>query len=490
MKPFIELDLPPGVYANGTRRQTRGRYRDADLIRFYEGERRPVGGWRALSQGTIDGCARAMQNWADVSGQIWSAIGTNTGLWRMTRTGALDDITPVGFAAAGKDAEFGGGYGSGAYGTANYGAPRQDLAIINPAAQWTLDTFGETLIACMSRDQKIYQWQPNTAQATLIANAPSARAAMVTDERFIFALGANGDPRTIAWSDQENPDEWAAGPLNQAGDQRLQTPGRLQCGKRVRGGTLVFTDVDVHFAQYLGPPFVYGFERLASGCGIASRQAAAVVDARCFWLGTDNFWGYNGIVEQLNCDIRDLVFGDINRAQISKTYAVHNSAFGEIWWFYPSANSNECDRYAIYNYRENHWTPGTLSRTAGSNRDVFGRPIMVGIDGVVYEHELLFNHDGRKPFLRTGPLEMGNGEYMIDVTSYIADEEVPGDVEMTFCTRNYPHSEVCEFGPFQAGLPTDVRFQARDIEMVYTGKGNADFRIGSGRLEVTRGDSR
>jgi hypothetical protein len=128
---------------------------------------------------------------------------------------------------------------------------------------WTLDTWGEFLVGVSPDDGYIYQWENDTATiAAKVTNAPTAAAVVVTPERFMFALGADGDPRAVAWSDQEDNTEWTAGPTNQAGSFPLQTYGRLMCGKAVKGGTLVFTDLDAHLASFIGGNDIYRFDKV------------------------------------------------------------------------------------------------------------------------------------------------------------------------------------------------------------------------------------
>jgi hypothetical protein len=124
-----------------------------------------------------------------------------------------------------------------------------------------MDTFGQYLVACSSKDGRLLEWQLNTASdAAVIANAPiSCTGLVVTQERFIFALGASGNPRRVAWCDQENNTLWTPAATNQAGDFELTTIGSLMCGKRIRGSTILFTDIDVHTATYIGPPFISSF---------------------------------------------------------------------------------------------------------------------------------------------------------------------------------------------------------------------------------------
>lgn len=486
---LIPLDIPPGVYRNGTDYSSRGRFNDADLWRWFENTQRPIGGWRLKSAQTVTGKARAILTWLDNSSQAWTAIGTEQGLYVYTRSGVRHTITPAGFVAGNANATTGGGYGTGTYGTGVYGVPRPDSTNTIPADVWTLDTWGEYLVACFKG--KIYEWTLNVANpAVLISGAPDAEAIISTEERSLFALGADGDPRSVKWSDLEDNTDWTPSATNQAGGKRLQTDGRLLCGKRIRGGLLLFTDTDVHLATYDGLPYVYRIERQATGCGLISKQGVAVTGAGTYWMGANGFWVYNSGVQPLQCDVGDYIFSDINQSQRSKVAAVHNSQYGEVWWCYPSAASIEIDRYVSFNYRENHWSIGSLVRLCGTDRGVLPYPLMVGSDGSLYEHEVGTLRDNRSPYALSGPVEMGNGETTMDVETVIPDELALGDVVVSFTTGDWPLSPDEIFGPYAASEKTDVRFNARRVAIKLVATPDQDFRVGTFRVEARPGSPR
>ncbi len=406
----------------------------------------------------------------------------------MNEAGTLKEITPTGFTAGIADSLSKTGYGYSTYGTLAYGTARPDTGLITPATTWSMDTWGEYLIACSNADGKIYEWQLGFTTPTLaaaITNAPTGnKAVLVTAERIMFALGAGGNPRKVQWCDQENNTLWTPAGDNQAGDYELATPGTLLAGKRVKGVNLLFTDVDVHTAQYVGAPFVYGFEKAGSGCGLISAQAVAAIDTAAIWMSKSGFWIYDGYVKPLPSDVSDYVFGNINFNQASKVYAVHNSKFGEIWWYYPSSGSNENDSYVTYNYRENHWNIGTLARTAGTDAGVFANPLAVSTDGYIYEHEVGFAYDSASLYAESGPVQLGNGDNIMSVRQVIPDEQTLGEAVVSFKTRNYPTGTQSTFGPYTAANPTDVRFAARQVNMKVTGNTLADWRIGVMRLDA------
>ena len=485
---LVPLRIPAGVYRNGTEYQSAGRWYDSNLVRWFENTLRPWGGWRKRSTSQMTGTARGLITWRDNSGARWISAGTPSKLYAMNEGGTLKDITPTTFTTGITDATLKTGYGYGTYGSYSYGVARPDLGGLIPATTWTMDSWGEYLVACSSADGQLLEWQlgfTTPTKAVAITNAPTSCAAvMTTAERFVFALGASGNPRKISWCDQENNTVWTPSTTNQAGDFEINSVGSLKCGKRVRGINLLFTDVDVHVATYIGLPYVYSFEKAGSGCGVISSQAVAAIDTAAIWMSKSGFWVYDGYVKPLVSDVGDYIFQNINYNQCSKIYAVHNSKYGEIIWMYPSSASNENDSYVVYNYREGHWAIGTLSRTAGTDRGVFTNPLMVSSDGYIYEHEVGFAYDGSTPFAESGPYEIGAGDNIMSVRRVIPDEQTLGEVVVSFKTRMYPTSTETTYGPYTASQPTDVRFAARQVKVRYTGNVSEDWRIGVNRFDV------
>ena len=485
---YIPLKLPPGIYRNGTEYQAAGRWYDANLVRWYENTLRPMGGWRKRAAGQMSGSCRGFITWRDNSANRWIAAGTHTKLYAMNEAGTLKDITPTSFTTGSASGTSTTGYGYSTYGSLAYGTARPDTGTITPATTWSMDTWGEYLVACSNADGKLYEWQLGFTTPTLaavITNAPTSnKALLVTQERILFALGAGGNPRKVQWCDQENNTTWTPAADNQAGDYELATPGTLLAGKRVKGINLLFTDVDVHTAQYVGAPFVYGFEKAGSGCGLISAQSVAAIDTAAIWMSKSGFWIYDGYVKPLPSDVSDYVFGNMNFNQASKVYAVHNSQFGEIWWYYPSSQSNENDSYVTFNYRENHWNIGSLARTAGTDAGVFVSPLMVSTDGYIYEHEVGFAYDSASLYAESGPVQLGNGDNIMSVRQVVPDEQTLGEAVVSFKTRNYPTATQSTFGPYTAANPTDVRFAARQVNVKVTGAVLADWRVGIFRLDA------
>ena len=191
---------------------------------------------------------------------------------------------------------------------------------------------------------------------------------------FTICLGSNPyspvdfttdfDPLLVRWSDQDAPWEWVPETTNQSGEQRISNGSEIVAGINTRQEILILTDTALYSMQYLGPPFVWGFNLLDQDISIASQNAIISVNNNVYWMGTDKFFIYNGRVQTLPCTIRQHIFSTLNGDQIDQVVCGNNEAFSEVWWFYPGTGSNVNDRFAIYNYQENVWSYGSLSRTA------------------------------------------------------------------------------------------------------------------------------
>jgi len=491
---LIALDLPAGVYRNGTDWQTKGRWRDSNLVRWHDNTLRPIGGWRTRSDTASAAKVRGLHAWIDNSSDRWIGAGSYDKLYIYNSAGTQYDVTPVGLVAGNEDALNPVGYGNSFYSFEAYGIARQEASTITPATTWSMDSWGQNMVACSSSDGKIYEWSLATATpAAAVANAPTGcRSILVTEERFLMALGAGGNPRKVQWSDREDNTTWTPLATNEAGDLELQTDGRIQCGVKVQNQSLIITDTDAHVATYSGPPYVYGIERVGTSCGIVSANAKAVVDIGAVWMGRRAFYAYSGgTVSEVDCEVADYVFSDINLSQISKACAVSNANYGEIWWFYPSSSSNENDRYVVYKYSEGTWAIGSIARTAGVDAGVYRQPIMASAtDKKLYEHEIGFNYDGVEPFAESGPISIGDGERVMSVTEMIPDEKSQGEVDATFKARFYPNDVERTYGPYSMSNPTSLRITGRQIRLRVEGATATDWRVGINRLEVKAGGKR
>lgn len=489
---LFPLTAPPGIFRSGTQLQSQGHWYDANLVRFYAEMIFPHGGWRVKSTSAMTGAPRALITWKANDGSSKVSCATHSHIYYMSRAGVVSDITPVAYVAGRADAIAAGGYGGGLYGVGIYGTPRPDTTQIQDATVTSMDTWGEDLVFVSPDDTVIWQWNLNTAVLpTKVTNSPSATALIVTQERILMALGAEGVSRRVKWSDQENNTVWAASATNQAGDFDLQTAGRLMMGMRISGGVLLLTDLDIHLANYTADNRVYSFDKKGDGCGAISRDAGIALDNQAVWMGNNGFWLYNGFVQPLPCSVFDYVFNDLNYLQRSKVTCEQNAEFGEVKWQYPSGGSTEIDRYVIWNYRENHWSIGALSRLCGADAGVMQFPLRADASGNIYEHEVGFAYSGGlMPYLEGGPFMMGQGDSVIYANLLLPDDRTVGDVNATFYVKFEPDGAETTFGPYSLSSRTDLRFGGRQMRIRYDTTVNTDWRIGIPKLDVTQGGAR
>lgn len=497
---LLPLDIPPGMVRAGTAYQSKGRWYDGSRTRFSGGTIQPIGGWRRVSDTPREGRPCGLFGWrsnpADYS--LWLAVGTNEKLYVYDNE-AFADITPDGFVVGSDIGLEGRGFGRGGFGLGPWGQGDNGIDGRRVGIDvWHFDAWGENLVACFTADGRLLEWSLDTGvEAQVIANAPTdCVGCFVTNERILVALGPGNDSRKIQWCDQEDNTTWTAATNNTAGDLQVSTEGVVVTACRARGENLIFTTTDVHVMRYIGAPFYYGLELVASNAGIVSANAKVSVDTFAVWMSQNGFKRYNGFVEDVPCDVRDYVFTDINKTQFSKVVAGNNGEWGEAWWFYPSAGSSENDRYVVWNYRENHWTVGELSRTAWIDKGVWVNPLAADADGMVYQHEYENMADGedREAFLTSGPIEIGTGERVMYINQVIHDETQDIDaLSLSFLGRQTPEGTQTTYGPYpmsQANGYTDVRASGRQLQVHLEESGSLPWRLGAMRLDARPGGRR
>lgn len=501
------LKPPPGAWRNGTRYEAKGRWYDVNLVRWHNGRLRPIGGWQRFTTTPVSTPVRGGLAWRDNSQARWLALGSSDKLYAHDG-GTMTDITPAGFAAGRVDSLYGLGWGAGDFGEAAFGTARTSSGIVLDASTWSLDTWGENLVAVASGDGKLYQWAPGqfsltppANKAAVVSGAPTMNAAVfVTEERHAVLLGAGGNPRKVQWSDQENLTVWTPTATNSAGDLDVVTPGKLLRGVRFRGESLLFTDADLHLMRYVGAPLVYGIEKIGDSNGLIGPNAVLALDDRVVWMGENAFWSYDGVVRQVPSDVNDYVFNDINVLQGAKVYAGHNGEFGEVWWFYPTASSVENNRYVIWNYREGWWSYGQLARTTWVPKDVWPYAIAASPDGHMYQHEQGWTDNGAtrvgQIYAETGALELGSGDRFMEVRQLIPDgcPNVPSCTRAFFNLRRTPMDEVYRtVGPVLFDRDdgyAQARFAGRQVEMRIEATQDNTFRFGEMRADVVPGSGR
>jgi hypothetical protein len=292
------------------------------------------------------------------------------------------------------------GWGAGGWGTGFWGTGTTSLESLR---LWSQFNFGEDLIFG-PRGGAIYYWDSSVGTGTRATNLADALGAsdvptvqntiLVSDvSRFVLAFGCNDygsavqNPMLIRWSDQEDAINWTPAATNQAGSLQLSRGSEIITAIQSRQEIIVFTDNAVYAMQYLGPPAVWGATLLADNTSIVSQNAVTIASGVTFWMGVDKFYKYDGRVQTLRCDLRQYIFSDLDKDQYSQVFAGTNEGFNEVWWFYCSAGSTVVDKYAIYNYLEDIWYYGNMSRSAWLDSGLRDYPIAATYLNNIVNHE-------------------------------------------------------------------------------------------------------
>jgi len=363
----------------------------------------------------------------------------------------------------------GTGWGAGTWGRGAWGSSASALTTGDSLRIWSHDNFGEDLLINV-RDGNIFYWDRTSglsSRAVALSDlsgastAPTiAKKVIVSNlDRHVIAFGCDSetnlgvqDPLLIRFSDQESATDWKTEVTNTAGELRLGAGSEIITATETRQQILVFTDRALYAMQYLGPPFTFGVNLISENITIQGPLTSIAVDDTVYWMGDSRFYVYQGAVQELPCAVRSYVFDDFNTLQAEKTTAALNSQNYEIWWFYPSANSQENDRYVVYNYMEKAWYYGTLARTAWVDRGILSNSLAASTDHYLYNHELGFNDGSTEPasplnsFISSSPMDMGDGQQFTLIRRMIPDVSFRNSasdtptVSVTTRVRNFPNS--------------------------------------------------
>lgn len=332
------------------------------------------------------------------------------------------------------------GWSAGLWGSGPWGTGGSTVA---PMRLWSQSNFGEDLFFIYRGGPPLY-WDASGGVASRgvyvsslggASGVPTvANVAFVSDIfRFAFCFGANSigssalDPMLIRWSDQEDITNWTPAATNQAGDLRLSTGTEIICAQQARQEVLVWTDSALYGLQYLGAPEVWGAQLLGENITVAGPNAVVYANNIAYWMGNDKFYIYDGTVKTLPCAVRSYVFDDLNKNQTNQVVCGTNEQFDEIWWFYPSTGSTQNDRYVVYNYVENSWYYGNLSRSAWIDADLRDYPI-----AATYSNNLVYQEYGTdcnelgsaNPITATlvsAPFDIGDGDRFMLINRVLPD---------------------------------------------------------------------
>ena len=408
---------------------------------------------------------------------------------------------------------FGYGWGAGTWNLSTWGTPRSSSNTQVDAGSWSLDNYGERLIATI-KNGSTFEWNPTAGtgvntRATLIPNNPTTTIlTRVSDrDRHLIHFGtettigssATFDPMFIRFSDQEDIEVYEPTSTNTAGTFRLDNGSRIVAAVKGKDYILVLTDEAAYTMQFVGPPFTFSIRQVGSNCGCIGQHAAVFVEGAVFWMGdSGNFFMFDGTVKTVPCTVDDFIFttnGDslgLNFTNGEMVFAGHNSLFNEINWFYPKANSTQIDRLVTYNYEEKSWSTGSLARTTYEDAHVLPTPTATQylstltpnvptVNGIsnggsyVFAHEVGVNEVLNlttnnttsvviSSYIRSGDFDLdieGDGEYFIKIRRFIPDfKYLEGNAKVTLFFKAYPADSttaqgLTTVGPFTISSTTD-----------------------------------
>lgn len=397
------------------------------------------------------------------------------------------------------------GWGTGPYGSGLYGVGSAGTGVQAKTRIWSLDNFGEDLLAAPSGGA-LYWWDKTlgpTSRAVVVATAPATiqRIAVSPQARHVIAFGGGtgsfSSPGTpdklfIRWSDQADFSVWDPTTLNLAGDIRLDRGSEIVSGVKSRQDLITFTDVSVHALQYVGSSLVFGLRHLGQVSRLCGPNAAVDVNGVVFFMTVGSFYTYDGVLREIDCPIKNTVYDALDPNQTNKVFASGNLNFHEVWWFYNDTN------YAKVNYSEqNCWDFGGIPRTAFHDDSPFMLKPYGFMNGLIFQHETLHDEttiDGTQvpmvSFLEAGDMEIDEaGQYVMMVAAMIPDfKTLTGNVKLSLSGRPYPQGPLRTAGPFTITSSTQrqaMRFKTRQVSFkVQSDQLGDHWRMSVWRAEV------
>ena len=389
----------------------------------------------------------------------------------------------------------GSGWGVGPYGGGGWGTGISFTPNGTPinATDWTLDNWGSFLVA-NPLGGPIYAWEPTSGNDTAIciSNAPPVNFGMFVamPQRQVIAWGTTftgvADPLLIRWSDVNSFDVWIGTITNQAGSYRIPKGSRIvQCIQGPQQG-LIWTDLGVWAMQYAGPPYVYQFNELGTGCGLIGRKAAGTMNNVVYWMGQSQFYRLAGNgVEPIRCPVWDVVFQDLDTTNLDKIRVAPNSRFGEITWYFPTlSNGGENEGYVKYNIVLDQWDYGFnttanphVSRSAWINESVLGPPIGAAYNEFLYQHETSPDADGQpmNSYFQTGYFTLQEADVLTFIDQVWPDMKwgyfggtQGANIKLTFYVTQYPTETPTAYGPYTLTDVTNYitpRFRGRLVSI-------------------------
>ena len=402
------------------------------------------------------------------------------------------------------------GFGVGAFGAGGFGTgvvPTGQTGAPITATDWTLDNWGKLAIAC-PKNGGIYYWDPNGGfqNAGLVSTGPIFNSgifvSMTTQILIAYGstvsegIGVQQDPMTVKWSNLGDFTQWAENSESQAGEFRIPIGSMIVGGMPIALKNLIWTDLDLWAMTYVGPPYVFGFDKIGAGAGLAGAHAAGQLRGNVYWMGQSNFYVLSGNgVQVLPCAVWDYVFQDLDTDNIAKVRACPNTPFNEMMWEFPSLTdgTGENSRYVKINITEpgQPWDYGSLPRSAWIDQSVLGPPIGASPSSIIYQHETTNDADGSPltSSFTTGYFYIAEGEDYSIVDQIIPDFKFGtiganpnATIQLTFNVVNYLGDTPRTYGPYSVTSTTEyitTRFRGRQMSVTAESNDLGSFwRIG------------
>jgi len=441
---------------------------------------------------------------------------------------------------------YGYGWGTGSWGRGTWGSGTTSSTVILDPGSWSLDNFGQQLIATI-KDGKTFVWNPAvsnplTVRATLMTGAPTKTRLTITSDRdrHVVHFGTETtigdtttqDPMFIRFSDQENFSVYQPTSVNTAGTFRLDTGNKIVAAVSGKDYNLILTDQAAYTMQFVGPPFTFSIRQVGSNCGCIGQHATVYADGKVFWMGAGGgFFVFDGTVKLLPSLVEDFVFTTtgsnvgVNYSSNEIIYASHNSLFNEIIWFYPAGTpagnpATQNNRSVVYNYVENTWSTMTLARSSYADASTYAvpyateytttaTPTLTTMSGATntFGASLYFAQEvgtnqvalngsvtAIPAFIQSGDFDLpteGDGEYMLRLSRFLPDfKNLQGNAKVTIFLKNFPidSGSSSQLGPFTISSTTqkiDTRARGRlaNIKIENTTT-NETWRFGTFRADV------
>lgn len=425
-------------------------------------------------------------------------VGTAT-LKYLLPTGTNIAITNLGYGADFYNA------GASVTGVRAWNQPASASNIITRNTQWSLDTFGEDIIACR-RGSRIFKWdttiESTPDRAVIISASPSVNNYILVspNDRHVVAFGSTEfgtgtfNPMLVRWSDQNNYNNFTPSVSSTSGENILTDGTEIVGAVRSRNAVNIWTDNSIWLMTFTGPPFVFSFQQGGTNCGLIGPHAAVDFDGISIWMGKDNFYAFDGQVRNLDCTVRRYIFENFNRNAEDKVYAGINSEFKEIIWLYCSSEATEPDKYVIYNPLEKTWSFGTTTYTTYDDKDVFGNTITTDVSSYLIDNEppQIFTANGQPQasFIESAAFDIEDGNEMMFMDRLIPDFTLNnGNLNFSIIAQNFPVNDAVTKGPFTitpATKKVDLRARGRQAIILVSseGTGGTEWRYGSLRLSL------